>query len=214
MRSKFAFLATVGAIVALAAPTSSMAAWFPKSVSFEITGDSHGPSLTTSLGSCSLASMAGTTPSTETLNLILSATVSPGACTSGASIATPGPFVLETTGPYTVVLRAPTESALALRYASLPGCKLTGPVLLGATWSNGYKPPEGAEYLKSVYHPDSTGTMTWRNDGASCALAGKTEAVRYEDTQPYSVAGYPSISAPGSAVVTDKTYPTYPVMIH
>jgi hypothetical protein len=121
---------------------------------------------------------------------------------------------LETTGPYTVVLRA-GENALALRYASLPGCKLTGPVSLGATWSDGYKPAyEGAEYLKSAYHPDSTGTMTWRNDGASCALAGKTEAVRYEDTQAYSVAGYPTINAPASAVVTDKTYSTYPVLVH
>lgn len=69
---------------------------------------------------------------------------------------------------------------LVMRFASLPGCKLTnaGALLLVGLWSNGTNTPT---LLKSGFHAHGkTPVLTWANDGGSCALAGKAETVAWE----------------------------------
>jgi hypothetical protein len=179
MRRKFALIAALAAICALAIPATSGANTLqPINSQFEIAGGSTGPKLSTSLGSCSISSIKGSTGLTGS-NFNLPAPPTIGSCTSGTTATlTPG---MITVGPnYTVGWYA-NQGGVTLRFASLPGCKLSNessPVVFWGTWSNGRS--EGV-LLKSGFHADGSAKLSWSNDGGSCALAGTQETVNFED---------------------------------
>jgi hypothetical protein len=207
MKRKFALLTVLGALAALAIPASSPAAMFPAGHKFEIAGDANGPKLTTSLGSCLISKLTAQIPAApgNTSGVWSGATITAGACTSGTTITMPSEWKFFTNSNssvnsfYTSFL-LPT-GAIELRFSSLPGCKLVSSGELVGIWSNGVSTPS---LLKSGYHADKASNPTWANDGGSCALAGKTEALSYEDVGPIN-GNYQS--------VTDLTSPSTPVTV-
>ncbi|HEX6206488.1 MAG TPA: hypothetical protein VFZ29_11850 [Solirubrobacterales bacterium] len=206
MKRKFPILAVLAALVALAVPASSTASIYPAGHQFEIAGGATPPKLGTSLGTCAITKIAGTIPSAPANEGAVSFPISVptvGSCTSGTSIALSGAwtFVAPAPGnPYGVNI----GGTATLRYSSLPGCKLSGATLLAGIWSNGTTSPKT---LKSGFHGHDGHTLTWSDDGASCALSGKTEKVSVSQE---TGAG---LGLASSSVVTDLTVPAMPVLV-
>jgi hypothetical protein len=202
MKRKFAFLAVLGTLLALAVPASSMAVFSPPGFKFEIVGDSHGPWIKTSLGACSLAKITGQIPASESSNFIVPAPT-PGSCTAGTSISISKAWTLSNNGNVVALISEP--EGITFRFSSLPGCKLTGVLPLYGIWSNGLKEP----WVKSGYHADSAGRLLWADDGPvhSCALSGP-EPVAYVDTQ---TAGENTFGT--SNIVNDLTYLGTPITV-
>jgi hypothetical protein len=209
MKRNLTLLTILGALIALAVPASSMASIYPAGHKFEIAGNVNGPKFTTSLGACSLGKITGTIPAApknEEGGLFSITTPTVGTCSGGASLTVGGSWKFGAEG-YLVTITGTTEPVV-LRFASLPGCKLTSSALvLTSLWSNGTTTPT---LLKSGFHAHSAsaGGLTWANDGASCALAGKTEAYSWE-----SATGIPGAGYGQSQTVTDLTSPTTPIIV-
>jgi hypothetical protein len=196
-------LAVLGAVVALAVPASSMGSMSPVGHKFEIAGGSSGPTLSTSLGSCGISKITGQIPTTAGTSIFDIPTPTVGSCTSGTSLTLSGQWRFS--GSYYLAsLSAPAES-LTMRFASLPGCKLTSPypVVMYGTWDNGLASPA----MKSAYHAEGGATLNWANDGGSCALSGKQEYIAYEDVQ------HSTFTTPATNLVTDLTSPTTPILV-
>jgi hypothetical protein len=188
MKRKFAVLTVLGALIAFAAPASSMGSMFPAGHKFEIVGGATGPKLTTSLGSCLISKINGQIPAAPANEEAgpLPVTVTPGTCTSGTSLTLSGEWQF-VAAAFMTVLHGTTGESVVLRFSSLPGCKLVGNGVLVGTWSNGVTTPS---LLKSGYHAHNANNLTWKNDGGTCALAGKTESLAWEDqTAPPPVYG-------------------------
>lgn len=207
MKHKFALLTIVGALLALAAPASSMGSMYPAGAKFEIVGNSAGPKLSTSLGSCSLSKITGqipAAPANVTPAVFAIPTPTVGACSAGASLALAGEWRLNHAGYY-VTLQSTSAEAITLRFTSLPGCKLTGAQSLIALWSNGTTTPT---LLKSGYHAHRGFSLKWANDGASCALAGKSEAISFGDDV---VSGELGVGV--AQTVENLTTPSAPIIV-
>lgn len=207
MKRKFAVLTVLGALLALAVPASSMAGIYPASSQFEIAGGSTPPTVGTTLGSCPVTKVTGTTPASPANESSGSfpVTLTFGTCTSGTSITLTSSWSLtypSVTNSYGVNM----QGLGALRYSSLPGCKLSGTFILWGIWSNGLVTPKA---MKSGYHADSYNTLTWADDGASCALSGKKETVRWSQQ---TVIGGPS-GYPTSSQVNNLTTPAAPILV-
>jgi hypothetical protein len=198
MRRKFALLIAAGAVLALALPAISMATEAPLNAKFEIVGGTGGPRIRTSLGSCTFAKITGQIPSK---NEPVPVTPVVGTCTTGASMTVSSPWLLAPTEPFIVSMRgeSPSQEGLVLRFASLPGCKLSANILLGV-WINSGGP---APLHQSGYLADSAGLSVWHNDGGTCALNGKTETISYEDL------AFGDNPAPN--LVNDLTNPAAPI---
>lgn len=206
MKPKFAVLAVVGALIALAIPATSTASMFPAGHKFEIAGNVLGPKLSTALGSCPLTKITGQIPAAPTNESPGPIPVTPtfGACTSGTSLTLAGEWTLTATG-FNAIVSNYASSAVTFRFSSLPGCKLSGSAVLVALWSNGSTAPT---FLKSGYHAHRGFSLTWANDGATCALAGSKEAVEYVSEQ-VNEGSSTGVVAP----VTDLTSPTTPIIV-
>jgi hypothetical protein len=207
MRRQFAVLAVLGALAALALPASSMASMYPAGHKFEIVGNVNGPKLTTSLGSCPLTKITGqipAAPQNESANPFVVSTPTVGTCTSGTSLSLSGEWKLIASG-YTTMLTSTSPEAVTMRFSSLPGCKLTGTAALLGIWSNGATVPYS---MNSGYHAHRGFPLTWANDGGTCALAGKQEAVSYQNEL---VSG--SISTGAVSSVADLTSPGTPIIV-
>jgi hypothetical protein len=213
MKKKFASL-IVGALLALAVPASAMGSGvYPTGAVFEIapTSTESKPTVGTSLGSCALTKIWGqipAAPANETQFEILKPTV--GECTSGTTLTLEGKWLAQGSGyNFNITGGGPFGSGIVgatLRYSSLPGCKLksVGPTFFGV-WSNGVSSPT---MLKSGYHAHGTTTWVWDNDGGTCALAGKTELVRYSQET-----GVASSMRGTSSVVNVIGNPTGPIIV-
>jgi hypothetical protein len=202
MKRNLTLLTIVGALVAFAVPASASAtvAVTPAGHSFEVGGTA--PVIQGSLtGSCSITKITGTVPASpanvnESLvdMKIAAPTVSCGAgvtATVGA-----GEWKLRAlSGSYQTVLTVPANG-LTLRYTSLPGCKLSNTTAFGpqGIWGNGLT---ATVVSRSILHFHSFIRMTWANDGATCATAGKVEDV--------SLAHPSSGVTPFYSVITDTT---------
>lgn len=200
MKRKFAVIAALGALVALAVPASSMASMYPAGHKFSINGAGK---LGTSLGSCTITQTSGTipaAPANETENSVPIATPIVGSCTSGTSVTLGGEWKLVTSGSNFIVGLGGPAASVTMRFTSLPGCKLTqttsGMSLMGI-WSNGATAPK---VLASGYHAHMAIALTWANDGSTCSLAGKTETLSWT-----SDAGSPTLSYGGEMTVVDNT---------
>jgi hypothetical protein len=208
MKRKFAVLTVLGALLALAVPASSMAGIYPANSQIEIAGGSTPPTVGTSLGSCPITKVTGTTPASPANESAGSfpVTLTVGTCTSGTSLTWSSSFSLtypSTTNSYGVNM----QGLGALRYSSLPGCKLSGTFILWGIWSNGLFTPKA---MKSGYHADSYITLTWADDGASCALSGKKETVRWSQQ---TVTGGGASGYPTSSQVNNLTTPAAQILV-
>lgn len=171
MKRKMAVLTVLGALVALAVPASSSAVMAPASNQWEIAGGALPPKFGTSLGTCPVSKITGTIPAspkneTET-SFPVSVTV--GSCSSGTTATVTGSWLMTTNG-YRINFSVPT---LTLKFSSLPGCKLSGNPFLAGLWLN------GVLNKKSAYYAETAASLTWSDDGASCALTGKKEALTW-----------------------------------
>jgi hypothetical protein len=206
MKRKFAVLTVLGALLALAVPASSMAGIYPASNQFEIAGGSTPPTIGTSLGSCPITKITGTTPASPanaTSSSFPISTPTVGTCSSGTSATLSGQWSLvppSATNGYGVTI----SGLVTLRYSSLPGCKLSGGMPLTGIWSNGLT---AIKAMKSGYHADGFSSLTWSEDGASCALSGKKEVVRWSQETATTATGYPTssqvnnLTAPSAAIL-------------
>jgi hypothetical protein len=202
VKRKFAVLYIVAALAALAIPASSMAAMYPAGHKFEIGGPGR---LETSLGECKIAKIAGTipaSPSNAGLFQIPAPTV--GSCSSGTTLSLSGEWKFgNPTGTFFGTANTYGSGNVTMRFASLPGCKLTntGALALMGVWSNGTTTPN---FVNSGYHADSGWRLTWANDGGTCALAGTEEFLEYVNR---NLPGSPAI-APMEASVINLTNPS------
>jgi hypothetical protein len=210
MKRKFAVLTVLGALLALAIPASSMAAMYPAGHKFEIVGDVKGPTLTTALGSCTIAKITGQIPAAPMNETERApASVTAGTCTSGTSLTLSSTWLFGTLVDSHLPGLSPTgPEGIVLRFSSLPGCKLgnaSQQLLLLGVWSNGVTTPK---LLKSGYHAHAEGSLTWANDGGTCALAGQKESLGYEDEYGTVPARFPVINT-----VNNLTSPTTPIIV-
>jgi hypothetical protein len=179
-------LAAVCALVALIAPASSTAGLLPPYQKFEIIGNANGPKITSSLGSCSIAKIAGSVPPGPAGHgeKLIPVTLTAGACSAGTSITFAGEWQISANG-WSVALTNGYFESIVMRFASLPGCKLisVGAPLWGI-WSNGVY----GEF-SSGYHPHGVVPMRWENDGGSCSLARQIENLAFEDQGTTAASG-------------------------
>ena len=169
MKRKMAVLTVLGALVALAVPAASSATMAPAGHQWEIAGGATPPKVGTSLGTCAVTKITGTIPAApknETENNFPTA-MTLGSCSSGTTATVAGQTNIVTNG-YRVYFGIQT---LTLKFSSLPGCKLSGTALLSGLWL------DGVLSKKSAYYAENGGSLTWSDDGASCALTGKKEAI-------------------------------------
>jgi hypothetical protein len=215
VKRKFAVLSLVaGALFALAVPASSMARLFPPNAKFEIVGSKYGPKFETSLGSCVIGKISGQIPAPQNPPpqiyppFGISAPTA-GECSSGTSLTLGGEWKFSSgTASPVVSIFAVSPNAVTMRFSSLPGCKLTDTAewaMLGI-WSNGIYLGE-----KSAFTADSSTSLTWADDGASCALAGTREPVSI-------VAGLGKMGSsigfqPWPSAVNNLTSPTTPIEV-
>jgi hypothetical protein len=208
MKSKFAVLAVLGALIALAIPATSTATMFPAGHKFEIAGNIHGPKIATALGSCLLAKVTSgqipSAPQNESPTPFAVTAPTVGSCTAGTSVAVAGEWTFSADNYY-ATLASSSPTAITMRFSSLPGCKLSGPANLMAIWSNGSTAPT---FLWSGYHAHRGFALTWSNDGATCALAGSKEAVKFESEQVVE-----STSLGVLAPVRDLTNPSTAIIV-
>jgi hypothetical protein len=211
MKSRFALLALVGAVIALAVPASSMASVFPAGAKFEITPSTAGPKLGTSLGSCAISKITGTIPASpaneSTFNI---STPAVGTCTAGTTLSVGGEWKLSAGWWNANIFVIGTET-LVFRFSSLPGCKLAaGSNSLHAVWSNGYTG------RNSTFYPDSRREFfKWANDGGTCALAGQSEWVNWESRTMFKSAtgGSGEGWIPAPLEVKNLTNPSVPITL-
>ena len=215
MKSKFAVLGVLAALIALAVPASSMAGMYPPGANFEINTSAyapfegvHAPEIATSLGSCQITKITGQNPATYTPTTVISIPApTVGTCTNGTSLTLSGVWKL-----YQVNTTVWLAGEATMRFASLPGCKLSAtPTSLGlfGVWSNG---GTAVGAMQSAYHPDSATPISWSNDGGTCALAGKQETVSWQSVAVNSVSGsrgpatnaVVDLSNPGTAITVSK----------
>ena len=206
MQRKFALL-ILGALVALVVPASAMAGMYPAGHQFELA--SNAPKLGTSLGNCQITKITGTIPSAptnETATECAVATPTVGTCTAGTTVTLGGEWKLFAPALNPIVDLGGSAATATLRFSSLPGCKLasTAGTYLFGIWSNG---ATGSTLLKSGYHAHGAQTLTWSDDGASCALTGKTESVSWTGE------GNTNPLAPLAMTVTDTTSPSSVVVV-
>jgi hypothetical protein len=225
MKRNFLILTVLGALLAMAAPASSMAAKFgvfPAGHNFEIKGSNVGgpsgvPLLQGPLsGYCQFSKITGTVPSAPNNEAVLA----PGgevvmpiaqptfACYSGMSATAAGEWSMRALPGSTVKTNIPA-GGLTVRYTSLPGCKLvsTGTFVLG-TWSNGIASPipSHSGYSALAFGGGFGLNFKWQKDGtSSCALEGSTEELAYNSAG--GPVGY------GTAPVTDLTNPTENIIV-
>lgn len=211
----------MGALLALAAPASSMAAnfgMFPAGHNFEIKGPAT-PLISGPLaGYCDITKITGTVPpapKNEAAAIQGPAVVVPIAqptfsCGSGMSVTVAGEWSMRAYTGFIVWIMAPGNS-LTIRYSSLPGCKLASSSAnyLKAAWSNGTTSPlpshSGftAAALRTNSGVDQNLSFTWQKDGSSaCALEGKTEELAFRTNPVF-----------GNATVTDTTNPSENVIL-
>ncbi len=202
MKRKFAVLAVLGALIALVVPASSMATMSPVGAKFEISGTPQ-TAFATSLGKCELAKITGQVPASGNVFAIPTPTV--GGCNSGVSLTLSGEWKFAASN-YTVLIYG---GQLTMRFASLPGCKLSGTVehIVGI-WSNGLENPS----LKSAFHADSSQLFPWSNDGGTCALAGTLEEVSFQNVTGNAF-GPPNVRTPYTTPVTNLSYPNTPIIV-
>jgi hypothetical protein len=225
MRRNLIILTVMGALMALAAPASSMASnfgVFPAGHKFEIKGSNVGgpggqPVFSGPLaGYCEITKITGTVPAAPKNEAVLA----PGgevvmpiaqptfACYSGMSATVAGEWSMRALPGSTVRTNIPA-GGLAVRYTSLPGCKLvsTGTFVVG-TWSNGVVSPipSHSGYSAAAYGGGLGLKFKWQKDGTStCALEGSTEELAY--TSSGGPIGY------GTAPVTDLTNPVENIIV-
>jgi hypothetical protein len=208
MRRKFALLTLVGALFALAIPASSMAATVmtPNNTEFFIEGTSTPsvPTIKTAYGSCSIKQIRSITPLNGEKNTAMPATIIPGTCSSGASIAFSGKWTFK---PYTSTLVELGAEArgLTLRFSSLPGCKLSstpssGTVLYGK-WTNGASGSSPSTFGAAAGYRLP---LFWESETqGSCAKAGTREAsAAFESPGTLGYSYVKSFGVPGSQVRT------------
>jgi hypothetical protein len=206
VKRKFAMLAVAGAMLALVAPVSALGALTPAGYKFEIVGNtSSPPRLETSLGSCALSKITGQAPNSGYQYGPVSFTV--GSCSSGTSLTFSGQWNIFPTAAPVVHLQSQGNSEnITMRFASLPGCKLTNSKsvgMLNGIWSNGLPSPTN---MKSTYTPVSSQVLTWADDGASCAVSGTTEVVSFTSSSGTTVTG------PTPSTIHALTRPTTPIV--
>lgn len=208
MNRKFALLAVVGALIALAAPASSMGAMYPTGHKFEITsGGSSGQKFETSLGSCVITKISGQTPSPAVNGNFPISTPTVGECTTGTSVTLSGTWKLATGTTAKVGLVGEGTNAVTMRFSSLPGCKLTANVVaLSGIWSNGTTTPS---LMKSSFTPESGFALTWADDGASCALRGTREVLEFDAVHREPSEAFQAVMS----TVTDLTNPNTPLLV-
>lgn len=205
---KRSLLKALGAVAVVAAvvPAGAQAVEvLPYGHSFSIPSGPGQPRLGASLpGTCTLGALSGTLPGFPdswvpggTVDMPIGAPAGAG-CTGGPSITIAGSgWALRATSVrYQTDIRIPANG-ITLRWASLPGCKLVNNAAdaIEGTWANGMTAAGGYQ-SKSSYLVWGSYTGTWANDGASCALAGQTEAVTAMPT-----------GTPSNQVVNDTTNP-------
>jgi hypothetical protein len=196
MKRKFALLTVLGALLALAIPASSFGAMYPAGSKFEMPGNlAYSPTLSTSLGNCAVKA-TGQIPTTEyqTFPIALAA----GTCSSGASLAFSGEWQIL---PQPLTRFSSAAGGITMKFASLPGCKLTGTALnLYGEWFN--SSPRG------LFLADSEVQLTWAAEGGSCALAGTHEWV---DFRSLVTAG--TAKVPAGSYVLNLTNPNTPITV-
>jgi hypothetical protein len=200
MKQKFALLTIVGALLALAIPASSSASMFPASAKFEVGASGAAPTLGTSIGSCvvKIAGQVPKAPENEATSLSFALTPTNFSCTSGTSIKFNGEWKLVASN-YTFLLAAfgLPSNAVEFRSTTLPNCKLAGSFSLGGLYSNGTTSPKA---MSSAMHPHASSSLTWANDGGTCAIAGTKETLTYG-------------SGTGIWTVNNLTTPATPIIV-
>lgn len=214
MKRKFAVLAVLGALVALALPASSMAGSVsPASSQFEIAGGGGGfsPRFYTSLGSCTLAKITGQfpkAPENQVAGPVIFNIPTPtvGSCSSGASMTLTGQWQVTAGGYNFSIFSAGNNEAVILRFSSLPGCKLNVGPKFNGNWSNGVTTPS---LLKSGFSAHSAiFPGTWANDGGTCAPAGEKETVLFLTGEKSATS-----ETHGVTPVNNLTSPTTPLIV-
>jgi hypothetical protein len=179
MKQKFALLTIVGALLALAVPAASSASMYPASANFEVGASGAAPTLGTSIGSCQLK-VAGTVPkapANEATSLLFALTPATSTCSSGASIKFNGEWkLLATNFSFQMAASGGPSNAVEFRSTTLPNCKLAGNYVLGGLFHNGISSPKS---MKSAMQPTSSSSLTWADDGGTCAIAGTKETLSY-----------------------------------
>jgi len=182
---------------------------FPAHAKFEF-GEANGPKVATSLGSCWLK-VSGTipkAPENEKAEFSLGISSSDPTWTTETTLTLSGTWKLGAVGNLvSVIAPSPQSEVLVMRSTSLPSCKLVAnSVGFLGIWSNGTTTPS---LLKSAYHAHYTQspTLTWANDGGTCAVAGKAETLKWES----AITGG---NERGLAVpVNNLTTPTAPIIV-
>jgi hypothetical protein len=182
MKRNLTLLTLMGALIAVAVPASASAVIkvTPAGHNFEMSGETMPSVSGTSLpGTCTFTKLAGTVPAAPknegATEVLLPLSTPTGTCTSGVSIA----FSIANIWALRVKTRGVVSldiSGLALRYSSLPGCRLDAVSLSSPTgiWSN------AIGGVPSAYHADGTIPAVWGNDGAStCSIKGKAETLSF-----------------------------------
>lgn len=152
---------------------------FPASAKFEVGSGGGAPTLGTSLGSCviKIAGQVPSAPANEAALVSFALTPTTSSCSSGASITFNGEWKLGASN-YTFLLGAvgSPSNAVEFRSTTLPNCKLSGYFSLGGLYHNGTTSPKS---LKSGMQPITSSSLTWANDGGTCAIAGTKETLAY-----------------------------------
>jgi hypothetical protein len=210
MKRKFAILTALGAILALSVPASSLAVTMsPAGAKFEIYGAIK---VESSLGYCEISKITGQVPNapansgSEKVAMPVALTV--GSCSAGTTVALGGfQGIARSQARFFVDPSTPGTETVIMRFSSLPGCKLVSTAGLSVgLWSNGVS---GAAAMESLVHYDTGVTSTWKNDGATCALAGQNEYVYSWSgggkagggPRSASFAGTKNLTTPGSPIL-------------
>lgn len=201
MKQKFALLTIVGALLALAIPASSSASIYPAGANFEIPA---GPSFTTSLGNCTvkITGQVPKAPANETASVSVPVTPSVSSCSAGLSTTLSGEWVAGVSSwAFTIGAFGNPPDAVVIRSTTLPGCKLTSTgaaSLYQGLFLNGTTTPK---VMQSSFHAHGVErSFTWANDGGTCAIAGKKEAVVWG-------------SGSGVSSVKNLTTPATPIIV-
>lgn len=180
MKQKFALLTIVGALLALSIPVSSSASMYPAGANFEIPA---GSSFSTSLGSCTvkITGQVPKAPSNETTTLNIPVTPTVSSCSTGLSTTLASEWMAGVSGTnFTFGAVGNPADAVVIRSTTLPGCKLTSTGSLSGfqgLFLNGTTTPK---VMQSSYHGHaSERSYTWADDGGTCAIAGKKEAIAW-----------------------------------
>jgi hypothetical protein len=204
MKRNLTLLTVVGALVALAVPAAASATIkvTPAGHSFEMSGETM-PSISgTSLpGTCTITKLAGTVPAAPknegASEVLLPLSTPTGTCTAGTTVA----FSIANVWALRVKTRGVVSldiAGIALRYSSLPGCRLDAVSLSSPTgiWSN------GIGGVNSAYHADGTIPAVWGNDGAAtCSIKGKAESLSFRTSGTFLNALVKDTTVAGNVII-------------